>query len=237
MLIPRVRFHHPLANAHSYDGLYFVVDQMMQGYVDWSGQFAKILSMGGKCNLAVLYNKSFILMFFISYFYHITYDTYDNYRKLVMGMCLILLVGGVSYWFFPVVGPFTFYPAQMTVFSPIQNNMFSLYTFVTCGQGMPIGYFTNAPAAMPSLHVAHSFFLNGHGDELPALVGHDLRAVVCFHLHRGGCLALALCHRSARCLLLGWLVIMVVDRIYHTKRIQTENDDSAFSTLTDQNER
>jgi hypothetical protein len=58
----------------------------------------------------------------------------------------------------PAVGPFIFATDQQTVFTGYQNHMYSLYQLLINTQVIPNGYFINAPAAMPSLHTANSFF-------------------------------------------------------------------------------
>lgn len=75
-----------------------------------------------------------------------------------MGTCLILLFGGVSYWIMPAVGPFLFEQSKLAGFSQYQEYMYSLYNSFIATRIVPSGYFINAPAAMPSLHIANSFF-------------------------------------------------------------------------------
>ncbi len=148
----------PLINPISYDAMYFHIDNFLFPLKQVFICAADFITWGGKVNLSSFYNQMFVLMFFLSFTFHLIYDNLNNFRKIVIGVCLILLVGGVSYWICPAVGPFIF-DTSTTVFTPIQQGMYSHYLIVSQQHYIPDGYFTAAPAAMPSLHIAHSFFL------------------------------------------------------------------------------
>ena len=73
-------------------------------------------------------------------------------------MNLILVIGGVSYWLFPVIGPFIFREGENALATLTQQFMFGAYQQVRHTGIFPAGYFVSPLAAMPSLHIAHSIF-------------------------------------------------------------------------------
>lgn len=148
----------PLVNPVSYDAYYLQIDNYLWPIKQGFTIIADYISLKGRIDLSSFYNQMFVLMFFLSFTFHLIYDELNNFRKVVIGVCLILLVGGVSYWVCPAVGPFIF-STNDTTFTPIQHGMYSYYLVVCQQHIIPSGYFTAAPAAMPSLHIAHSFFL------------------------------------------------------------------------------
>jgi membrane-associated phospholipid phosphatase len=58
----------------------------------------------------------------------------------------------------PALGPFIFENSKLTGFTGPQQYMLRLYTSLRETGLVPAGYFTSAPAAMPSLHTANSLF-------------------------------------------------------------------------------
>ena len=145
----------PLVNATLYDPIYMNIDYYLSSIVQWSQVMILELPFYSP---EYLYYKVFIIMFIVSFVVHLTFDSMQNFRKVVVGFCLILLIGGISYWLFPAIGPFV-YQDYTTGFTPVQHRMYTLYSYVCDNRLIPPGYFTSALAAMPSLHVAHSFFL------------------------------------------------------------------------------
>jgi len=144
-------FIHPI----TYDLLYSKIDSFFPfaGWLSFLGPYFDFWNIA-----SYLYHRLFVLMFFLSFIIHSAFDTLNKFRKVVVGTCLILLLGSVSYWIMPAIGPFIIAPPQLSDFIPYQKHMYSLYsTFVATGI-VPSGYFSNAPAAMPSLHVANSLF-------------------------------------------------------------------------------
>ena len=148
----------PLVNPVSYDVYYQQVDNYLWPVKQIFINIANFITLNGRINLSSFYNQMFVLMFFTSFTFHLIYDSLNNFRKVVIGVCLILLAGGISYWICPAVGPFIF-DTNVTAFTPIQQGMYKYYLIVCQQHIIPNGYFTAAPAAMPSLHIAHSYFL------------------------------------------------------------------------------
>ncbi len=146
----------PLVNPVTYDLLYNNIDSMFP-FTGWLKSIGGYLDINNSA--PYLYHKLFVLMFAFSFIIHSTFDTFLNFRKVVVGTCLILLFGAVSYWIMPAIGEFVLETPELEGFYVYQNHMYTLYaSFLQTGL-VPIGYFTNAPAAMPSLHIANSFFL------------------------------------------------------------------------------
>lgn len=157
----------PLIHPVTYDSLYYRIDHItpVASAVSLLGKMIDFNQSG-----AFLYFFLFFSMFVISFVAHSIFDTLANFRKVVVGTCLILLLGGVSYWIAPAVGPFIFEPSRLSEFSAVQNGMYAAYLEILKTGKIPGGYFGEAPAAMPSLHIANSlFFLLSAKRSLPRL--------------------------------------------------------------------
>lgn len=157
----------PLANSTTYDGLYYQIDKFTP-IESWLSKVGFMLDVSGACS--VLYFLLFVGMFMMSFIAHATFDVFLNFRKVVVGTCVVLLLGGVSYWIMPAVGPFIIEPSKLSGFSATQTGMYDLYLKLVETKTLPVGYFAAAPAAMPSLHIANSlFFLLSAKRSLPRL--------------------------------------------------------------------
>jgi hypothetical protein len=108
--------------------------------------------------VGALYHEVFVGMFFVAFSAHAVFDSLRGLRRVVLGMCLILLVGGLCYWVFPARGPFLFRLGESRLAEEAQADMLALFQeFVRTGRPPP-GYFVEPLAAMPSLHAAHAAF-------------------------------------------------------------------------------
>lgn len=144
----------PLVNSNLYDPLYMSIDKALAGWVIWSQNVVSFIPAP-----SYWYHKVFVIMFCLSFTIHLAFDSMQNFRKVVIGVCFILLFGGILYWLFPAVGPFIYQGTAIPGFANIQQNMYKLYLVIYNSHNVPAGYFISPLAAMPSLHVAHSFFL------------------------------------------------------------------------------
>lgn len=157
----------PLIHTATYDAVYYKIDRMIPA-ANFFASIGKIIDFNQSG--AFLYFFLFFSMFVISFVAHSIFDTLANFRKVVVGTCLILLLGGVSYWIAPAVGPFIFEPSRLSEFFAVQNGMYTAYLEILKTGKIPGGYFGEAPAAMPSLHIANSlFFLLSAKRSLPRL--------------------------------------------------------------------
>lgn len=145
----------PIVNPVLYDNLYAKIDSLLP-IASTLESISRMLNLNRTG--PTLYHGLFVLMFFFSFIIHLSFDSFINFRKVVVGTCLILLLGSLSYWIAPAIGPFILKESTLSSFSGYQEHMYSLYLSLKSTGIPPIGYFTNAPAAMPSLHVANSFF-------------------------------------------------------------------------------
>lgn len=145
----------PLVNPVLFDNLYAKIDSLVP-----IASTLESLSVLLHLNTTgpALYHGLFVLMFFLSFIIHLSFDSFINFRKVVVGTCLILLLGSFSYWIAPAIGPFILKKPTLSSFSVYQGHMYSLYLSLKSTGIPPVGYFSNAPAAMPSLHIANSFF-------------------------------------------------------------------------------
>ncbi len=145
----------PLVNPNMHDALYARIDQATP-FAGWLIKVAAVINVNNSA--LALYGQLFILMFVFSLMSHATLDRFVNFRKVIVGTSLVMLIGSMSYWIAPAIGPFVFHVPSIAGFYPAQQQMYAMYNnFITTGVP-PAGYFTSAPAAMPSLHVANSFY-------------------------------------------------------------------------------
>lgn len=148
----------PLVNGRSYDEAFQAVDELFWPVVaafSWlRGAIADILPW----NLNRAYHSLFVLMFFVAFSAHALCDRPEKQRQLVLGVCLILLAGGLMYWIAPAVGPFIYREGLNPDSTRSQHYMMYLFHGVVSSGELPPGYFTAPLAAMPSLHVAHALF-------------------------------------------------------------------------------
>lgn len=145
----------PLVNSRSYDSLFHAIDQMTP-IANWLYAVGKSIDIKG--NFDFFYFFIFFMMFVMSYTFHAMFDSFQNLRKVVVGTCLVLLLGGLSYWIAPAVGPFVFHGNQLAEFLGSENAAYVQYVKILNTQMIPANYFGVALASMPSLHVANSLF-------------------------------------------------------------------------------
>ena len=107
----------------------------------------------------IAYHATFVLMFYISILLHSLLDDSRGQRRLIIGAGLILLLGGVTYWLLPSVGPFLYRGAGNPFADGLQRGMLEGLAQLRATGSVPRGYFSAPLAAMPSLHIAHALFL------------------------------------------------------------------------------
>jgi membrane-associated phospholipid phosphatase len=103
-----------------------------------------------------LYHFVFVAMFFASFSAHAVFDTALGLRKVVLGACLVLLLGGMLYWILPAEGPFLTRVVEGNAAPRAQRAMKEMFETVLATNRFPRGYFVAPLAAMPSLHTAHA---------------------------------------------------------------------------------
>lgn len=184
----------PLINPNTYDTVYYSIDKLLP-FANWLKSLGYYLDFGGIASS--LYHCLFVLMFMVAFIAHAVFDTFTNFRKVIVGTCLVLLLGSVSYWIMPAVGPFIFVKSEMTNFSQYQEQMYSLYCIVVNTGTIPSGYFSNAPAAMPSLHVANSFFFLMSAKKIATMACSTVCPAIHILCHHRRRVRMALHHRLA----------------------------------------
>jgi hypothetical protein len=107
-------------------------------------------------DLDPLYHHAFVAMFFTSFMAHGALGSARNFRRVVLAVSLVLLLGGVLYWVLPAKGPFVFRPSESHDAAQAQQQMAVAFDTFVRTRVPPPGYFTLPLAAMPSLHVAHA---------------------------------------------------------------------------------
>ncbi|MDH7479331.1 MAG: phosphatase PAP2 family protein [Syntrophomonadaceae bacterium] len=144
----------PLVNPARYDDLYLQIDKCFISVVSLFRDFGTLIPPD---TAQALYGNLFFAMFLCSFAHHLALDSLNGFRKVVVGACLIWLVGGISYWAFPALGPFS-HSVLTSGVGNTQNYMLAGYLSIAHTGVIPQGYFATPPAAMPSLHIAHSCF-------------------------------------------------------------------------------
>lgn len=146
----------PLVNSEQYDRIFQQIDIFFEPLLNFFLIVRQVISKSVPLNFDILYHHLFIAMFYLSFTAHALFDRPTRFRQLILSACLILLVGGICYWIAPAEGPFLFRMGVNAESIDIQRHMHLNIEFVKMHKIFPAGYFVNAPAAMPSLHIAHS---------------------------------------------------------------------------------
>jgi hypothetical protein len=149
----------PLVNATLHDDLYQRIDVAFAPVVSAFLAVRQWVASHVPWNVDPAYHTLFVGMFFVSTCVHGLLDTRQGQRELVLGLCLILLLGGMAYWVAPAEGPFLFRDGLNLASQQSQERMHGLFEQVRATGTIPGGYFASPPAAMPSLHIAHALVM------------------------------------------------------------------------------
>ena len=148
----------PLVNPRLYDAELYAIDQanapVLRLFFALRHQIADALPY----HVDLWYSVIFLGMFFLSLAVHAVLDTPFHQRRLMLGLCLILLFGGLSYSLMPAEGPFLFRSGPNDLAASSQRGMHAAFEEVRATGELPPGYFTAPLGAMPSLHVAFALF-------------------------------------------------------------------------------
>lgn len=149
----------PLVNPYSYDEHYQRLDDWAWPLRDGFLSIRQAIADKVTVDMNHAYHGLFVALFFLSISLHAILDTPRRQRQLILGLCLILLLGGVGYWVAPAVGPFLYREGVNPLSTDAQHHMLAMFHQVSASGQLPPGYFTAPLAAMPSLHIAHALFL------------------------------------------------------------------------------
>jgi hypothetical protein len=147
-----------LINPLRWDGVYQSIDQIFSP--------ALVILENLRAGFALLpdllrhpYHEVFIGMFIVSFSVHALKGHREILLRLVTPVATVLILGGLAYSVAPAWGPFIFAPAPDAVTSEIQSEMASFQHEFNRSDGAEYdpSKFIGALAAMPSLHLAHSF--------------------------------------------------------------------------------
>jgi hypothetical protein len=152
----------PLVHPRLYDAELLQTDRALGSFVSdvifLRRTLSRVMFMSWRVNIDPLYHSLFVAMFFISASAHALFDTPNGLRRLVVGMCAILLLGGVCYWIVPARGPFVFRPSVSYAAANAQEFMLRSFDELLRTHRVAAGAFAAPLAAMPSLHTAHTIF-------------------------------------------------------------------------------
>lgn len=152
----------PLVHRHLYDSELLATDRALGSFVSdvilVRRTLGRVIFMAWRVDIDPLYHSLFVAMFFASATAHALFDTPNGFRRLVVGLCAILLLGGVAYWLIPARGPFIFRPSVSYSAATAQEFMLRSFDELLRTRHVAAGAFVAPLAAMPSLHTAHSIF-------------------------------------------------------------------------------
>lgn len=148
----------PLVNPSSYDEVFQRLDDLLWPLVATFCLLRQTIEHILPVDPNNAYHALFVGMFFAAFAAFALFGTALQLRRLVLGVCLILLLGGVGYWVCPAVGPFLYREGLNPDSTLAQRHMYALFCRVVETGDLPPGYFVAPLAAMPSLHVAHALF-------------------------------------------------------------------------------
>lgn len=149
----------PFVNPFVYDAGFAKLDQAFSPIVDSLKHVRGLVASSLPMDVDPLYHQSFVALFFVSLLGHALFDSRARFRRLVMTVNLILLVGGIAYWILPALGPFIYAPGLNALSTDAQRLMLNGLNATIATGRFPAGYFVMPPAAMPSLHIAHAVVL------------------------------------------------------------------------------
>ncbi|MFA6027811.1 MAG: phosphatase PAP2 family protein [Patescibacteria group bacterium] len=146
----------PFINPNLFDEFYYNFDLTFSFLLspifyfrDWVQQYI---------DLGPLYTWGYETLFLVTFV--LLYLTNKKaFRRMFFATILILLVGGVSYSFFPAIGPFYYSPSHSLYSKEVQEIMLQKYELYKNSGGALYSpaYLIQGIAAMPSLHTANTF--------------------------------------------------------------------------------
>jgi hypothetical protein len=165
----------PLVHPRLYDAELLRTDRALGSFVSdvifLRRTLSRVLFMSWRVDIDPLYHSLFVVMFFVSASAHALFDTPNGLRRFVIGMCAILLLGGVCYWIVPARGPFIFRPSASYDARNAQEFMLRAFDELLRTHRVSRGAFVAPLAAMPSLHTAHTvFFVWFAAERIPKLL-------------------------------------------------------------------
>jgi len=152
----------PAVNSRLYDQEYFAVDQALQPVLDAvffiRNTISKLLP-----GADLWYMAAFIAMFVVSFISHALGRRRYHYHNMV-GLLLLEMMGPLSYFIAPAVGPFVFEHGLNPLATKSELQMYDVYEQVRQGGASWIAqngahFFAQPLAAMPSLHVGASLVI------------------------------------------------------------------------------
>lgn len=149
----------PMVNPVCYDPLYQSVDVTLAPILDTAIGVRNAVAAISPVGVDFAYHTLFVGMFFVSLSVHSVVGPAAHQRQAFLGICLILLVGGVAYCVLPAIGPFIYREGMNANGTATQAVLLEQFKFVVATGTFPPGYFPCPLAAMPSLHNAHALFL------------------------------------------------------------------------------
>ncbi len=165
----------PLVHSRLYDAALLRTDRALGSFVSdivfLRRTLSRVLFVSWGVDIDPLYHSLFVAMFFVSASAHALFDTPNGLRRLVVGMCAILLLGGVAYWIVPARGPFIYRPSVSYDAANAQEFMLRAFDELVRTHHVARGAFVAPLAAMPSLHTAHTvLFVWFAAERLPKLL-------------------------------------------------------------------
>lgn len=140
----------PLVNPRLYDDSLYRLDVLLR-VPDFTGRISMFLDELTGFDVDFLYHGLFVFLFFLCFLLVGLRGGLLDVRRLNYSMCFVLLLGGVLYWVLPALGPFVYADG-----SGVQLYMKHLNEQIRVSGSIPVGFFIQGMAAMPSLHLAHA---------------------------------------------------------------------------------
>ncbi len=147
----------PLINPREHDALYHRIDGALWPIRDSILVTREWLTAQIGTGVDLLYLALFALMFLVAFVTYGVYGTAAQQRRLLIGTCAALLIGGVAYWIAPAVGPFIYRPTANQLLAASQAHSLEIYRSIRSTGVVPDGYFGMSLGAMPSMHFGFAF--------------------------------------------------------------------------------
>jgi membrane-associated phospholipid phosphatase len=148
----------PLINARQYDAFYQRTDDVLWFIRDNIIRSREWVTAHIATNIDPVYYLMFLLMFMAAFLVYGIFGTALQQRRLILGLYMALLIGGVGYWVAPAAGPFIYRSLAGEGLANTQRVMLEQYQYTRDTKIFPDGYFGAALGAMPSMHFAFAIF-------------------------------------------------------------------------------
>lgn len=147
-----------LVNRTSFDAFYQGTDNLLAAVRDPIISARQLLDSVAPISLEPVYFYLFVAMFLVAFVACGILCSRRVQRGLLVGVCAMLLFGGISYWVAPAYGPFVYRQAPYSQIEAMQSRMLEVSARVAEIGATRDGDFGLSLGAMPSMHIGFAIY-------------------------------------------------------------------------------